>query len=64
MPEGDYVTIEIESPEQLQRGTRVLHDRFGVGEVLRRRAATLFVRFDQGVKPVGLADGRLQLLQD
>ena len=64
MPTGDYVTIEIESAEQLSLGTRVLHDRFGVGEVVRRRAATLFVRFEHGVKPVGLADGRLQLLRD
>jgi DNA helicase-2/ATP-dependent DNA helicase PcrA len=63
-PEGSYTTVEIESAEQLTRGTRVLHNRHGVGEIIRQVGATLHVKFDRGVKRIGLADGGLCLLHE
>ncbi|HMV67668.1 MAG TPA: UvrD-helicase domain-containing protein [Myxococcota bacterium] len=64
LPAGDYVTLEIESEEQLTRGARVLHDQHGVGEVLYRSGATLGVRFAGGIRRVGLGDGHLHILRD
>jgi DNA helicase-2/ATP-dependent DNA helicase PcrA len=63
-PSSAYTTLEIESPEQLNRGVRVLHDRYGVGEVILRAGATLQVRFDRGITRIGLTDGGLHLLRD
>jgi hypothetical protein len=63
-PAGDYVALEIESEDQLSRGVRVLHDLYGVGEVLYRSGATLGVRFAGGIRRVGLGDGHLHILRD
>lgn len=63
-PSGRYTTVEIESVEQLDRGVRVVHDRYGAGEVIRRVGATLHVSFDRGIVRVGVADGGLQLLRE
>jgi ATP-dependent exoDNAse (exonuclease V) beta subunit len=64
LPEGDYVTMDVESPAQLVRGTRVIHEVFGAGEIVLRSGATLHVRFPDRIRPVGIADRRLQLLRE
>ena len=45
-PEGQsYTLVEIESPDQLSKGVRVHHPRFGVGEIRQVGSQAIFVSF-------------------
>ena len=64
LPEDEYRTRPVSSPDDLSEGTRVLHERFGVGEVVGFRPPTVSIMFKLGIQRIGMSDPRLQILRD
>ncbi|MCB9664856.1 MAG: UvrD-helicase domain-containing protein [Alphaproteobacteria bacterium] len=64
MPAGTYRTTTIEHADQLGVGVKVLHDRLGIGTILKIRLPTLVISFSSGSRSVPSHDPGLQILKE
>ena len=62
-PEGDHTLIEIESADQLSAGVKILHPRYGVGEIRHIVKRKLRVAFGDTMRSID-ATRELQIVVD
>ena len=64
-PAGTYVTMDLESPDQLKPGVRVLHANYGLCTVLQNNGATVRLERERGGRfPSPIRGDLLQLVAD